>query len=461
MMNDRLQRRNKYCFGLGTIGRDMFYSTVSMFFMVYLTEALILSDAALLAMTALLTVLRVFDAFNDPFMGVIVDNTRGFWGKFKPNIALGGIAGGFFLVLLFTDTGLSGLPHLVFFAVCYLGWDVFFGLNDIAYWSMLPALSTDQKRREELGAFARICANIGLFSLVVGIIPATSALGTLLGSPRRGWFAFAIIVTALMLAFQCFTLFGVKEQENYFKEEEKTPLAELFRVIFRNDQLLWIALALVLFMTGYLITTGFGVHFFKYIYGDQSMYSVFALVLGLSQLGSLAMFPALAKKMNRRKFYTTATIIVSAGYIVFFLSPMNMLFLGAGGVLIFVGQAFIQTLMLMFLTDTVEYGQWKMGKRNESITFSVQPFIYKLSGALSQGALGVTLVLSGVNRAGEAADVSPSGALVFKMAMLLLPMLLIALGFVIYRFRFKIDEAFHARIVAEIEERGDMGPGAR
>ena len=57
---------------------------------------------------------------------------------------------------------------------------------------------------------------------------------------------------------------------------------------------------------------------------------------------------------------------------------MNMLFIGTAGILMFLGQAFIQILMLMFLADTVEYGQWKLGKRNESVTFSLQPFINKM-----------------------------------------------------------------------------------
>ncbi|MDR2629584.1 MAG: glycoside-pentoside-hexuronide (GPH):cation symporter, partial [Spirochaetaceae bacterium] len=415
-------RRNKFCFGLGTIGRDMFYTTVSMFLMIYLTEVLDLPDATLLVMTAILTVLRVFDAFNDPIMGLVVDNTRGRWGKFKPGIALGALCGGVFMVLMFTDLGLTGAAYAALFALFYLGWDIFYGLNDIAYWSMLPALSTDQKQREEIGAFARICANIGLFAAVVGIIPATNALGAALGNLKSGWFSFALLIAFLMLGFQCFTLFGVRENKKHFKEEEKTSFTDMFRIIFRNDQLLWVAVAMSLFMIGYTTTANFGVHFFKYAYGDENMYSVFALVLGISQLASLAIFPALGKRMSRRRLYGIATGLVAAGYLLFFFSPMRMILIGVSGVLIFVGEAFIQILMLMFLADTVEYGQWKSGKRNESVTFSLQPFINKISGALANGVLGVTLVISGINSAQSKDDVSAGGIVILKTAMLLLPL---------------------------------------
>jgi melibiose permease/lactose/raffinose/galactose permease len=460
-MERNYDRQNQYCFGLGTIGRDMFYAMESMYLMVYLSEVLTLPNSTLLLMTGILTVMRLFDACNDPVMGVLVDNTRSAWGKFKPGIALGAVLSAVFMVLMFRDNGLGGIGYAVFFALCYLGWDISYGLNDIAYWSLLPALSTDQKSRERIGAFARICANIGLFTVVVGIIPATKALGAIFGSPKQGWFVFAIIVALLMIGFQLITLFGVRETKGYFKPEEKTSFREMFRVIFKNDQLLWVAAAMALFIIGYTITANFGVHFFKYIYGDENMYSVFALVLGLSQLSALSVFPLLRKKFSRRRLFSFSTALVATGYLVFFFSPMNMMIIGAGGVLIFVGEAFIQILMLMFLADTIEYGQWKMGKRNESITFSVQPFIYKIGGALANGVLGLTLVASGVNDARGAGDLSATGTLGFKGAMLLLPLALIGLSYCIYLRKFKIDEGFYGELIAKLKARGDIANTAQ
>jgi melibiose permease/lactose/raffinose/galactose permease len=207
-------------------------------------------------------------------------------------------------------------------------------------------------------------------------------------------------------------------------------------------------------MIGYTTTANFGVHFFKYIYGDEGMYSIFALVLGLSQLSALIIFPAAGRRFSRKALYTGATILVVAGYLGFFLAPMNIIFIGAAGVLIFVGQAFIQILMLMFLADTIEYGQWKSGKRNESITFSVQPFINKIGGAIANGVLGITLVLSGVNRAESARDVSPQGTVIFKSAMLFLPLGIILIGYLVYLTKFKIDGKLYQRILEELRSRG-------
>lgn len=447
-----ITRKNRYTFGLGTVGRDMLYSMVSMYLIFYLTEILDLSDSTMWAMTGVFTVLRIFDAVNDPFMGFLVDNTHSRFGKFKPWISIGGLFGGILTVLLFTDLGLRGTFYVISFAIIYLLWDFVYGANDIAYWSMLPSLTIDQKEREKTGSFARICANIGMYIVVIGILPITGALG----GDKDAWFIFAIGVTVIMWVFLCFTLFGVKENPTLYKKEENTSLKEMFSVIFKNDQLLFTAVSMALFMIGYCITTSFGVYYFKYAFKNEGMYSVFAGILGISQLLSLLSFNIFSKKYSRKQLYTFSTILVVIGYIIFFISPMDMKFIGMAGVLIFVGQAFIQLLMLMFLVDTVEYGQWKLGKRNESITFSVQPFINKIGGAIANGIVGATLVISGINSAVTPNDVTNRGLTMMKLAMLIIPLILILAGYILYRVKFKIDKEMYDKIVLDLGKRGDL-----
>lgn len=458
-MEKNCDRRNQYCFGLGTVGRDMFYTMVSLYVMVYITEGLDVSDATLGMMTGLLLVLRVFDAFNDPIMGLVVDNTHSRFGKFKPWILIGALVGGVSMVLLFVDMQLTGVAYAAAFAVCYLMWDVFYGLNDIAYWSMMPSLTTDQKQREKIGSFARICANIGMFAVVSGIVPVTGALTKATGSAKQAWLITAVIITLLMIGFQMITLLGVKENKGYFKQEEHTSLRDMFRVLVKNDQLMWVAISMSLFMIGYCTTTSFGVHFFKYAYKNESMYSAFAVVLGVSQLTALSVFTWFRKRFARRTLYTGATVLVIAGYLLFFFSPMNIAVIGAAGVLIFVGQAFIQMLMLMFLADSIEYGQWKLGKRNESITFSVQPLINKIGGAVASGVLGLTLIVSGINSAPSPEAVTAEGIIVMKCAMLILPLITIVAGYIVYMKKFTIDEKRYAQILSDLKTRGDIAVG--
>lgn len=445
---------NKFTFGLGTVGRDMVYTMVSMYLMFYLTDVLSLSTDVIWWVTAIMMVARVFDACNDPFMGVIVDNTHSKFGRFKPWIVLGSVLSAIFTVLLFTEFGLTGAPYIIVFAIVYLLWGITYTMHDISYWSLLPTLSQDLHEREQIGSVARICANVGLFTIVALIVPITTALGNVFGGLQQGYFALAVILVGIMLLFLCFTVFGVKEPNLAIEKKEPTSVKEMVRVIFKNDQLMITAIANALFMIGYCTTTSFGLYYFKYVYGNEDMYSIFAVILGVSQLVAISVFPAFAAKFPRKLLYTVATGLVVAGYIVFFFAPnTTMLYIGIAGVLLFVGQAFIQVLMLLFLTDSVEYGEWKLGKRNDSITFSLQPFINKMGGAVASGIVGAIVIISGMKEAETAADMTAQGLLILKMAMMVFPLICIVAGFFIYRAKYILDEKMFNKIVEELNER--------
>ncbi|HYP74243.1 MAG TPA: MFS transporter, partial [Microbacterium sp.] len=181
-------RRNRYGFGVGTIGRDMAYTIVSLYLLFYLSDVLQVSTTAFAGVTIVMVLTRIFDAVSDPFIGVIVDNTRTRWGKFKPWILIGLVASTVLLVVMFTPNDLGDAAFIAVFAVVYLAWSVSYTVNDVGYWSMLPALSQDQKEREKIGAVARICSAIGAFTMVVAIVPVSNAIGAAIGDMRWSYF---------------------------------------------------------------------------------------------------------------------------------------------------------------------------------------------------------------------------------------------------------------------------------
>ena len=355
------------------------------------------------------------------------------------------------------------VSHIILLAITYLLFSIFFSLNDIAYWSLMPAISKDQQVREGVGAFARICANVGMFAMVLiylnvpGFFPDKSA--------RDAYFLFAIIVAAIMWIFQSITLIGVKEDRSQLEKTERTSLKDLFRALFKNDQLLVTAVSMALFMIGYCTTTGFGTYYFKYAYKDEGMYMVFAAVLAVAQLTALSIFPLFRKKFTRNQLYTGSMIAVAISYVIFFLSFEWMPLIVIAGLGLFFAQAFIQLLMLLFLADAVEYGEWKLGKRNEAASFAVQPFINQFGGAVSKGIVSFTLIISGINAIANSLTGDPiideeliaatpdSSLWIMKLSMMILPLICILIGFVLYNKKFKIDEKMYAQICKDLEER--------
>ena len=289
-----------------------------------------------------------------------------------------------------------------------------------------------------------------------------------------------------MWAFQMFTVFGVKEERLQTGVKEKTTLKGMLGVLAKNDQLMVAAVAMALFMIGYCTTTTFGVHYFKYAYKDEGTYMIFAAVLAVAQLTALVVFPIFSKHFTRRQLYFWSMIAVVVAYILFFFSFENIVFIVIAGLVLFFAQAFIQLLMLLFLADAVEYGEWKLGKRNESVSFAVQPFVNKLGGAAGQLVLTLTLAISGIDKIANAnapledqltgadkiteailqaqinanIDSVSSGAIwIMKVAMMILPLICILVGFIIYHKKFKIDEKMYEKIVSDLKERNGEAIG--
>lgn len=477
---DRQMNKNKYCFGLGTLGRDALYTLISMYLITYLTEVVGLSDGQLAIIGTIMVVCRIFDALNDPVMGTIVDNTKTKWGKFKPWIVFGAVTSGIFTILLFADFGLSGNSYIVFFAVAYLLWGISYTTNDIAYWSLMPAISKDQKVREGVGAVARICANVGMFSVVVLYTMVPDLFGM---APKKSYFVFTLIIVAIMWIFQLVTVIGVKEDRTELKNQQHTSLKGMVEALVKNDQLMVTAVAMALFMIGYCTTTSFGVYYFKYAYKNEGTYMVFAVVLGVAQLTALSIFPQFSKRFTRKQLYTGAMVAVVVAYILFFFSFEKLPVIIVAGLILFFAQAFIQLLMLLFLADAVEYGEWKLKKRNESVSFAVQPFINKMGGAIGTAVVTATLIISGINPVSQKiteieADIATmtdpvaitaaqqqitdliNGVVgtplwIMKIAMMLLPLVCIVVGFVIYNKKFIIDEKLYSQIVEDLKNQAE------
>ena len=469
MKMDKQMKLNKFCFGLGTVGRDALYSLVSMYLLVHLTDVVGFSDGGLAAIGIMLTLFGIFDAIIDPFVGAIVDNTKTRWGKFKPWILIGMIGTGVLTVLMFHNFDMSETGHIVLLAFTYLLFSIFFSLNDIAYWSLMPAISKDQKVREGVGSFARICANVGMFAMVLIYLSVPDLFSGIGLNSRDSYFVFAIIIAFIMWAFQSITLIGVKEDRSELATAERTTLKDLFRALIGNDQLLVTAISMALFMIGYCTTTGFGTYYFKYAYKDEGMYMVFAAVLAVAQLTALSVFPLFRRKYTRKQLYTGSMIAVAVSYVIFFLSFEWLPLIVLAGLGLFFAQAFIQLLMLLFLADAIEYGEWKLGKRNEAASFAVQPFINQFGGAVSKGVVSFTLIISGINTIANAVSDDPANAeaiinatpgsaiWIMKISMMILPLICILIGFILYSKRFRIDEEMYKGILSDLEARKAEG----
>ena len=457
----------RIAYACGNLGQSAFYNAMSTYFIVYVTGCLFSGvDKALAAkligvITSLVVIIRIAEIFIDPLLGNLIDNTNTKWGRFRPWQFFGGLISAVLLAVIFS--GLFGLVNvnttlfIVLFVITFVVLDVFYSLRDISYWGMIPALSSDSHERSTYTALGSFTGSIGYNGITVVVIPIVSYFTWTLtgakGEGQAGWTSFGIIVGLLGILTAWTVAFGTKESTNALRakaQKNGNPL-EAFKALFQNDQLLWVALSYLLYAIANVATTGVLMYMFKFILNNSAAYSIVGVVSVIAGIIMAPLYPILNKRIPRRYLYLGGMVLMVLGYLLFIVGTNNLAVVTVGLVFFYLPQTFIQMTAILSLTDSIEYGQLKNGKRNEAVTLSVRPMLDKIGGALSNGITGFIAVAAGMTGNATAADMTPSNIHTFEICAFYVPLILIVLSLLVFMFKVKIDEKMHAKIVKELE----------
>ena len=460
-----LGQRIAYAFG--NLGQAAFYNAMSTYFIVYVTSCLFSGvDKALAAkligvITSLVVIIRIAEIFVDPLLGNLVDNTNTKWGRFRPWQFFGGLVSSVLLAVVFS--GMFGLVNvnstlfIVVFVITFIVLDVFYSLRDISYWGMIPALSSDSHERSTYTALGTFTGSIGYNGITVIVIPIVSYFTWTFtgakGQGQAGWTSFGFIVALLGLITAWTVAFGTKESTNALRanaEDNGGPL-EAFKAVFQNDQLLWVALSYLLYAIANVTTTGVLLFLFKFVLDNQAAFSATGVIAMIAGLVMSPMYPILNRYIPRRYLYIGGMVSMIVAYVMLALFSSNIVLVFIALVLFYVPGTLIMMTVILSLTDSIEYGQLKNGKRNEAVTLSIRPMLDKIGGALSNGIVGFIALAAGMTGDATAADMTPTNIHVFKICAFYAPLILIVLSLVVFVSKVKITEKMHAQIVDELE----------
>lgn len=477
-MGEKLDKKTKWSYCIGATGRDMAYTLVSMFLLTYIQYTMSLTVAQYATISAIVVVCLLWDAFNDPMMGIIIENCHFKSGKFRPWILMGVILNIIVIICLFT-VRLEGWGFVVFFGISYLLWGMTFTMNDISYWGMLPSLTSDPSERNTLVTVQGVFICIGQFS-VAGLLP-TMVAGNAIAAYRNA----AIVISICFLGFQLLTFFGVTEKKRD-DVANKMSLKDMFRIFIRNDQLISSGIAHLLFQVGNGLLIAIGMNFFYFEFGytvGGELIFLFTVMYGLGMLISEALFSTLASRFTRNQILTVSTCMIVLGYLCLFgfgyITPKNVIFLNVIGFIIFFAQGAFNMTMIVMLNNTIEYDEWKYGERHDSVISAVRSFATKLASAIDQGTVALILIVSGIysisqkisglevqagrgeltsdnvlsEAEGYIAQATASQLLLLRIGMVGVPILVIGISYIILRKKYVIDEKKYEEIVAELKEK--------
>lgn len=467
MSNGKNRIWQRIAYACGTFGHDVFYAMIGTYFMIFVTSNLFNSDnptndAYMIGIvTTIILVLRIAELFVDPFIGNIIDKTKTRWGRFKPWVLGGAVVAAVTLAMLFTDFG--GLTvsnptlYLVIFAIVYFIMDIFYSAKDVAIWSMIPALSFDSHEREVTATIARIGSVFGAQMVTVIVMPVVLYFSVNqnggAGDPT-GWFAFACIGGGIATLGAIILGLGTHEQENALREnKEETSAKDVMKVLTKNDQLLWMAIAYLIYGIGINIVNNFNLYYFIYVIGDATKFSILGVINTVIGLLAVAAFPILTTKFSRRKLFFSSIAVMTAALVLYAMSGTNVTLALVAAGLFTLPQALIFLVVLMTITDSVEYGQLKLGHRDEAVCLCVRPLVDKFAGAVSSGIIGLAAIWVGMTGGASASGLTADNMMRLQIVMFAAPIILMIVGALIYRAKVTLTEQEHARIVEELEEK--------
>lgn len=467
MSNGKNRIWQRIAYACGTFGHDVFYAMIGTYFMIFVTSNLFNSDnptndAYMIGIvTTIILVLRIAELFVDPFIGNIIDKTKTRWGRFKPWVLGGAVIAAVTLAILFTDFG--GLTvsnptlYLIIFAIVYFIMDIFYSAKDVAIWSMIPALSFDSHEREVTATVARIGSVFGAQMVTVIVMPVVLYFSVNqnggAGDPT-GWFAFACIGGGIATLGAIILGLGTHEQENALREnKEETSAKDVMKVLTRNDQLLWMAIAYLVYGIGINIVNNFNLYYFIYVIGDATKFSILGVINTVIGLLAVAAFPILTTKFSRRKLFFSSIAVMTAALVLYAMSGTNVTLALIAAGLFTLPQALIFLVVLMTITDSVEYGQLKLGHRDEAVCLCVRPLVDKFAGAVSSGIIGLAAIWVGMTGGASASGLTADNMMRLQIVMFAAPIILMIVGALIYRAKVTLTEQEHARIVEELEEK--------
>lgn len=492
---DKIPPLTKWLYGISGMSRDAVETLVSIFYLLFIQYAGVLDEdpnqyaLQLIVIISFLFFARLWDGVNDPLIGSIINRTHWKIGKYKPWILIGGLVSSVALVALFL-VRFNGWLFVGFFVVTYLIWEFMFTLNDIAYWSLLPSLTTQTKQRNELTSLVTLFASIGALG-IVGFVSLTIS-----GNAAEQYGIIATVTAIVFLLFQTALFLFAQEKERPEPSKEKPKgisVTLMYRTWLNNKPLFWLVWVLLFYYMGASIINNFGLTYFYFSLGYDTggdLLPIMALIFAISTTVAQILFPTLAKRYSRQQLIKFSFGFLAIGYMLFYmlgsfgpidLIPINSLTILPIGLLIFSGQTIFYVTIMVMLSNTVEYNQWQTGDRLESVIYSLRPLTAKLASSIQSGVVFLFLIVSGMytvtNQISSLENQKQNGLItsaevitlsddliaqfhldhvwgltIFKTGMVLIPIILFFASYWILKNKKTIDERQYEKILKDIQK---------
>ncbi len=505
-----VQPKEAIAYSVAGFGQNFICTIIGSYLTIFLTDALLFGAEGVkigaisgsMAVAYLMLGTRVFDAFNDPIMGSIVDKTRTKWGKCRPYLKWMAIPIAIMTVACFLPFFESkALSSFVIISAIYVVWCVVYTVADVPYWGLSTCMTNDTVVRGNILTVTRLVCTLGAGIVTVFVpiitngvtskfkytaddlarimvdkadaiakmvlnqgITAEEAAQTFVGTVIKGQelanadtlkMTYFICAVVLVIAAVPMFFYGFKNTKERFTAEGEAPsFVHNLQLLFKNKELLLIVLSGILGGARTVYTYTGGLYFAKYVLQNEGMYSLITLLVVPGGLVASILVPWLSKKFTKKWAYIAVHlfggVVMAVMYFVGYDAPWKLVVAAIGLVLLGIPQGVNNIMTYAMIGDTVDYLEWKTGERGEGICFAMQTLINKIGMAVGAFIGVISFSAAGINS--ETGYISAEGAnTLWNMLVLsgVISMFACAIPMLFYT----ITEKKQAQMVAEIEAR--------
>ena len=460
-MAQKLKLKEKVAYGFGDFASSMFWKMFSVYLLFFYTDVFGISAAVVGTM---FLVTRIWDALNDPIMGIIADRTNTKWGKFRPYLLWMAIPFGIVGVLSFTTPDLSLSGKIVYAYITYTIMMMVYTAVNVPYASLMGVMTSDLKDRTSLSTFRFIFAFAGSILVLATAEPLVSALSKTASGvldAQQGW-QYTMVIYAVIAAVLFYLTFAWTKERVRPPKEQKTSLKEDLRNLGNNKPwfiLLGAGVATLIFNS---LRDGSAIYYFKYYFQNQEAFqlpvlniainfSTLYLVLGqAANIVGVVLAKPVSDRIGKKKTFLFAMLIAAVLSCVFFLFDESNI------VLIFTFQFFISIcagiifpLLWSMYADIADYSEWKTGRRATGLIFSSSSMSQKMGWTLGGALTGWLLALYGFKANALQSTEAITG---IRMMLSFMPAAgaLISAGFIFF---YQLNDSFMVKVSNELAER--------
>ncbi|MEH7379008.1 MFS transporter [Bacillus sp. JJ1533] len=440
--SQKLSLKEKISYGYGDVASNFVWGMVNSYLLFFYTDVFGITAAAV---GTLFLITRIFDALNDPIMGIFVDKTKSKHGKARPYLLYVAIPFGILSVITFITPDFSDTGKLIYAYITYGILGIIYTMINIPYGALMPMMSRDSKEKGELNSYRAIGRSVGAIMVASLTLPLVNLLGG--GNQQLGFPIVMAIYSVIGIGLFWLTFKYCKERVSPIKKKKDMNVKKSVAQMFKNKYWVLTSVNSFLWFVRLGIMNGVLIYYVNYVLEQPNMVPYYLTLLNVANLAGGFFALSILRKFSSRNssmlFYAIAAVLLASLYFVDGQSVvMFSIIFFLANILIGYGDP----ANLTMLGDTIDYQEWKYGERPEGLLVSSYSFSTKFGVALGSALLAYALGWAGYDPSVITEQVKD----MILLLMLGLPIAITVLQVVVLFF-YRLDKQ-HAVIVNDLKK---------